>query len=137
MSIVRRDYYKKGAWNAHSDQDGQKRKSTDMRMQWDGLWVGKDEFDPKHPQLSIRPRPDNIARYPIRVNEPDNLHIVPPFPPKPELVATVYDSDGTPYSVNNIVYDSDDKPHAVSPYVSDSNGEEVRIFVQTKPTIGV
>ena len=77
MSIIRRDFYKKGAWNATSDQDGQKRKSTDMMMQWDNLWVGRDEFDPKHPQLELRPRPDNPSRTPVRNTEPGNLVLTP------------------------------------------------------------
>ena len=73
MAIITHDFYKKGAWNAISDQDGQKRKSSDMRLQWDNLWVGVDEFDPKHPQLNLRPRPDNPSRSPIRNIEPGNL----------------------------------------------------------------
>ncbi len=78
MGIIRRDRYKRGSWNVISDQDGQKRKVEDMRMQWDGLFVGKEEFDPKHPQLELRPRPDNPARYPVRNTEPGNL-VLPPF----------------------------------------------------------
>lgn len=75
--IITRDYYKRGAWNAISDQDGQKRKSSDMVMQWDNLWVGKDEFDPKHPQLMLRPRPDQPARTPVRNIEPQTAPITP------------------------------------------------------------
>jgi len=77
MGVITRDYYKKGAWNAISDQDGQKRKSSDMVMQWDNLWVGRDEFDAKHPQLELRPRPDNPSRSPVRNIEPGNLVITP------------------------------------------------------------
>ena len=77
-SIIRRDRYKKGSWNVISDQDGQKRKIGDMRMQWDNLLVGKEEFDKKHPQLELRPRPDNPSRTPVRNTEPKNL-AVPTF----------------------------------------------------------
>tara|TARA_R100001530_G_C4320933_1_gene155800 strand:+ start:2626 stop:2940 length:315 start_codon:yes stop_codon:yes gene_type:complete len=29
----------------------------DMKKTWDGLMVGPDQFDPKHPQLDPRPAP--------------------------------------------------------------------------------
>ena len=78
MAIITKDYYKKGSWNAVSDLDGQKRKSTDMRMQWNSLWVGKEEWSPKQPQQELRPRPDNPARNPVRNIEPQNV-VVPAF----------------------------------------------------------
>ena len=61
MSIIRRDYYKKGSHNAVSDDSGQKYKRSDMRLTWDNLLVGKDEYYEKQPQLLIRPRPDRPA----------------------------------------------------------------------------
>jgi hypothetical protein len=75
--IIRREYYKKGDWNAVSDQDGQKRKASNMRMQWDNLWVGIDEFDPRHPQLDLRPRPDNPSVPIVRNIEPQTAPITP------------------------------------------------------------
>lgn len=78
MPIITLDYYKRGAWNAISDRDGQKRKSSDMRMEWTGAWVGKEEWEPRHPQLELRPRPDNISRTPVRNIEPGNL-VYEPF----------------------------------------------------------
>ena len=36
---------------AISDRSGQRYKYRDMRREWNGLLVGKDEFEPKHPQL--------------------------------------------------------------------------------------
>jgi hypothetical protein len=77
-TIIRRDFYKRGAWNAVSDRDGQKRKSSDMRMEWTGAWVGKEEWESKQPQLELRPRPDNPSRTPVRNTEPKNL-VVPTF----------------------------------------------------------
>ncbi len=47
-------------------------------MQWDGLLVLDDWFEPKQPQLELRPRPDNPARSPVRNVEPGNL-VWPPF----------------------------------------------------------
>jgi len=77
-TIIRRDFYKRGACNAVSDCDGQKRKSSDMRMEWTGAWVGKEEWESKQPQLELRPRPDNPSRTPVRNTEPKNL-VVPTF----------------------------------------------------------
>ena len=34
-----------------SDRSGFRYKYKDMRREWNGLLVGRDEFDPKHPQL--------------------------------------------------------------------------------------
>jgi len=36
---------------AISDRSGQRYRYKDMRKEWNGLLVGKDEFEPKHPQL--------------------------------------------------------------------------------------
>lgn len=36
---------------ATSDRSGVRYKYKDMRKEWNGLLVGKDEFEPKHPQL--------------------------------------------------------------------------------------
>jgi len=77
MPIITKDYYKKGDWNAICDISGQKYKASDMRMQWDNAWVGRDEWSAKHPQLELRPRPDNPSRSPVRNIEPGNLVITP------------------------------------------------------------
>jgi len=37
------------------DISGFRDKLKEMRMTWDGLMVGPDQFDPKHPQLDRRP----------------------------------------------------------------------------------
>jgi len=36
---------------ATSDRSGVRYKYKDMRKEWNGLLVGKDEYEPKHPQL--------------------------------------------------------------------------------------
>jgi hypothetical protein len=36
---------------AISDRSGFQYRYRDMRKEWNGLWVGKDEYDPKQPQL--------------------------------------------------------------------------------------
>lgn len=77
MAIIKKDWYKRGAYNAISDLDGMKRKSSDMRMQWNGLWVGVEEFAPRQPQDLLRPRPDHPARTPVRDVEPQVAPLTP------------------------------------------------------------
>lgn len=36
---------------AISDRSGMRYRYKDMRKEWNGALVGKDEFEPKHPQL--------------------------------------------------------------------------------------
>jgi hypothetical protein len=38
-----------------SDRSGFRYRLKDMRVEWNGLKVGKDEYEPKHPQLTPRP----------------------------------------------------------------------------------
>ena len=38
-----------------SDRSGFRYRLKDMRKEWNGLLVGKDEYEPKHPQLTPRP----------------------------------------------------------------------------------
>ena len=46
----------------YSERSGFKYKLSDMRKEWNGLTVGYDEYDPKHPHLSpIRVGPDPQA----------------------------------------------------------------------------
>ena len=45
-----------------SDRSGFRYRLRNMRKEWNGLLVGKDEWEPKHPQLEpIRGRPDPQA----------------------------------------------------------------------------
>lgn len=40
-----------------SDRSGMRYRYKDMRKEWNGLIVGKDEYEPKHPQLEPRKPP--------------------------------------------------------------------------------
>ena len=44
-----------------SDRSGQRYRLRDMRKEWNGLLVGKDEWEPKHPQLGPAALADNEA----------------------------------------------------------------------------
>ena len=51
----------KDAWG-YSDRSGFRYRLTDMVTEWNGLKVGRDEYEPKHPQLEpIRVGPDPQA----------------------------------------------------------------------------
>ena len=41
------------AWG-YSDRSGFRYRLKDMRKEWNGLFVGKDEFESKHPQIDLR-----------------------------------------------------------------------------------
>lgn len=77
-----------------SDRSGFRYRLKDMRKEWNGLLVGKDEWEPKHPQLDplkVRPdaqalknaRPDQDAGS-IYVNVGDNI-----FPPPVRFAGTL------------------------------------------------
>ena len=74
----------KKAWG-YSDRSGFRYRLRDMIKEWNGLKVGKDEYEPKHPQLEPNyPGPDPTALYeprPDSRSEPsvENLLGVDPF----------------------------------------------------------
>jgi hypothetical protein len=64
-----------------SDRSGFRYRLRDMKKEWTGLLVGKDEFEPKHPQLfpprvgpdpqALRnPRPDQAEALQVYVGVP-------------------------------------------------------------------
>ena len=76
-----------------SDRSGQRYRLRDMRKEWNGLLVGKDEWEPKHPQLGpfrkvIDPEALRNAR-PDRVEPLDVFVCVPTVEqpaPRPTVV---------------------------------------------------
>ncbi len=62
--------YATGKWAyGISDRSGFRYRLREMRREWNGLLVGKDEWEPKHPQLEpLRARPDAQA---LRNPRPD------------------------------------------------------------------
>ncbi len=65
------NWLKLGDYNAICDSCGRKFKASTMRKRWDGLFVCHEDFEYKHPQLSLKvqgdkqqvpiPRPEPIA----------------------------------------------------------------------------
>lgn len=65
------NWLKLGDYNAICDSCGRKFKASTMRKRWDGFFVCQEDFEVKHPQLSLKvhgdkqtvpiPRPDAIV----------------------------------------------------------------------------
>jgi hypothetical protein len=65
------NWLKLGDYNAICDSCGRKFKASTMLKRWDGLFVCKEDWEPKHPQLSLRavsdkqevpiPRPEPVT----------------------------------------------------------------------------
>jgi hypothetical protein len=64
-----------------SDRSGQRYKLNEMKREWNGLLVGRDEYEPKQPQLEPRrkvvdpqalqnPRPDRVEPLDVFVAVP-------------------------------------------------------------------
>jgi hypothetical protein len=53
--------YKKGSWNVIDDVSGFKHKAHRLRKRWDGVYVSKDNWEPRHPQDFLRARKDNMS----------------------------------------------------------------------------
>ena len=52
------NWLKLGDWNAVCDSCGRKFKASTMRKRWDGMFVCKEDWEVKHPQLSLKVRGD-------------------------------------------------------------------------------
>lgn len=77
MSFVRSDYYAPHDNNAISDRSAFKYKRSEMQLEWTGRLVGTDEWEPKHPQLLLRPRPDRMFAPNPRPEQPSGLELGP------------------------------------------------------------
>jgi len=59
-----------------SDRSGFQYRLRDMKKEWNGLVVGPDEFEPKHPQLEApRVSPDPQALRNPRPDQPETLKV--------------------------------------------------------------
>ncbi len=74
-----RNRFVKGTHNVISDDSGQKFKRQDCRMTWDGLLVHNSEWEPKHPQLTIRSRKEKISVDSTRTQGSDPALLNPAF----------------------------------------------------------
>ena len=66
--MVRRNTSILGDWLVVSDRSGMTRYNSEMRMTWDGLYVDKDEWNPREPQDFVRGIPDDQS---VPISRPD------------------------------------------------------------------
>ena len=70
--MPKKSTFKSGQHNVIDDIDGQKYKSSQMTKNWKNQLVNRlRNFEPKHPQLIIRPRKERIAVENTRTQAPD------------------------------------------------------------------
>jgi len=77
----------KHAWGI-SDRSGFRYRLRDMKKEWNGMLVGPDEYEPKHPQIDpVRPGADAIALKDPRPdrNEPLKVYVGKPTVEGPTL----------------------------------------------------
>lgn len=72
-----------------SDRSGFRYRLKEMRREWNGLLVGPDEYEPKHPQLEApRPGPDPQA---LRNPRPDRSEPLKVYAAVPTVMAPQLD----------------------------------------------
>ena len=62
----------KGDWNVICDVCGFKKKASEVKPRWDGLWVCKEDWESRHPQDFIHITPDDQSVPFSRPDEPSN-----------------------------------------------------------------
>ena len=71
--IKHRQKYRPGDYKVRSDESGLTVMNSECRVTWRGHKVRANEFDIKHPQLTLHPRNDKIAvRDPRPTSENDD-----------------------------------------------------------------
>jgi hypothetical protein len=68
------NWLKLGDYNAICDSCGRKFKASTMRKRWDGLFVCHEDFEYKHPQLSLKVQGDK-QQVPIPRPESNDLFL--------------------------------------------------------------
>jgi hypothetical protein len=54
-------YFKLGSWNVICDVCGFQFKADEVLKRWDGLYVCKDDYEPRHPSDFLRVREENTS----------------------------------------------------------------------------
>jgi hypothetical protein len=69
----KRDYFKLGTSNAICYVCGFKRKRTEMKLRWDGVWTCKEDWEIRHPQDFVRGIPEETAPEWTQPEPPDQF----------------------------------------------------------------
>ncbi len=62
------NWFKSGDHNAICDSCGRKYKASTMQMRWDGLFVCPEDYEVRHPQLSLRVHADKQS---VAISRPE------------------------------------------------------------------
>jgi len=65
-SLTHGDHYRKQDYWMIDDLTGEKMRRSEAKKTWDGFWVHKDNWEAKHPQLSLKGRKDKQSVKPVR-----------------------------------------------------------------------
>ena len=63
-----------GDHNVVEDISGRKIRSDKVRITWQGFVTSREDWSPKHPQLELRSRSENISVRPTRV-QPQEIFV--------------------------------------------------------------
>jgi hypothetical protein len=69
----RADYLALGDWNVIADCCGRKRKGSELRKQWNDLWVCPEHWEPRQPQDFVKAEPEHPT--PPFVRHPADVYI--------------------------------------------------------------
>lgn len=81
-----RDYYKKGDWNAICYVCGFKRKASEMKLRWDGVYVCREDWEIRQPQDFVRGVPDEQALPWTQPEPPNSFGALPISNPTTNIV---------------------------------------------------
>ena len=70
---------KLGLHNVIDDISGRKIRSDEVMITWNGFVTCKLDYDPKHPQLDLKPRSERISVSPTR-DRPTDVFVTHPDP---------------------------------------------------------
>jgi len=70
----RKNNYKKGDWNVICDVCGFKKRASEVRLRWDGLYVCQEDWETRHPQEFLRTPKDDTS-VPFTRPEPSDIEI--------------------------------------------------------------
>ena len=82
-----RNWLKLGDYNAICDSCGRKYKASTMKKRWDGLIVCPEDYEIRHPQLSLKVRGDKMV---VPIPRPD--------PVSPDYIDVCYIWDSSCYA---------------------------------------
>jgi len=55
---MKQTWWESGNWNVICDSCGRKFKGSELKLRWDGYYVCREDWEPRHPADFIRPIPD-------------------------------------------------------------------------------